>query len=352
MLPRSTAQCVLSILLFATPVLADWKPPADGKITEDRLKVFLDTQNDWLEELASVVHQAGGGKSGDAKAPTVADVGKLYQACLDRHHIGRAEFEWLGKAAGDAWGAVAYLDGSRKTQQDQLDEQQKELDAQVADAQKRLETYKEAQANGWRVLGDSDRDAIVKLAQSDQQAAADEASQRADEVAARESEAVNDVADAKTAEDEAANPPADVSPDDRTEYVQNKKNEAHAAREAASEARNEEADEKKELADVQAQVDAAAHRATHPEIPVTADEKAQANGDDDAGVAAAAADIQRLQAGKAELAKSEGQLKQTAAKVTGNVPAENIAIMRKYGDEYKAELARAQGGGATTQAGG
>ncbi len=103
---------------------------------------------------------------------------------------------------------------------------------------------------------------------------------------------------------------------------------------------------------MQAQVDAASHRAAHPEIPVTADEKTQANGDDDAGVAAATSDIQRLQAEKAELAKSEGQLKQTAAKVIGNVPAENIAIMRKYGDEYKAELARAQGGGATTQAGG
>jgi hypothetical protein len=180
----------------------------------------------------------------------------------------------------------------------------------------------------------------------------DDVSQQADQIAARESEAKDDDRDAKTAEDEAANPPSDVSPDDRAEYVQNKQNEARASRDAASEARDEEGDEKTALADAKAKADAAAQRVQHPEIPVTADDKAQAKSDDDAGVAAAQGDVKQLEQEKAEVAKSEADLNQTATKITGGVPPENVTIMRKYAVEYKAQLARSQGGGATTQAGG
>jgi hypothetical protein len=346
---RSAAALLSSLILLGSPALADWKPPADGRFTEGQLKAFLDTQNNWLQELASVVHIAGSGSSSKTKVTAVADVGKLYQACLDRHHVSRAEFEWIAKSAADAWGAVAYLDGSFKTQQDGFDDQRTEIDAKLADAQKRLQTYQEAQKSGWRVLSADDRDALVKLARADQESALQEVKQRSDDIDARETEAKNDDADAKTADDEAANPPTDVSPDDRDEYVQNKKNEARAAREAAAETRTQEADEKKAEADAQALADAAGHRADHPEIPVTADDKAQAKADNDAGAASAQADIKQLQQEKVELALSESRLKQTAANVTGSVPPENIAIMRKYGEQYKGELSRSQQLGAATQ---
>jgi hypothetical protein len=350
MSPRFAAAALLFSVLFSVPCLAQWKPPDDGRISEDRLKVFLDTQNDWLQELATVVHIAASGKSGAAQTASVADVAKLYQACLDRHHITEAEFQWTAKSAANAWGAVAYLDGTLKTQIDRFDDQSKELDVKLADAKKRLATFQEADKNGWRVLTDDDRDALVKVARADQQTALQEVQDRQDDIDARESEAKSDEADAKTAEDEAQTPPPDVSPDDRAEYVQNKKNEARAARQAASEARTQEADEKKSMADAQARADAAGQRAEHPEIPVTADDKSQAKADDDAGVSAALADIKMLNQQKAELAKSQQQLQQTASNVTANIPPQNIAIMRKFAEQYKDQLTRSQQLGATTQA--
>ena len=273
---RLATAASLFFSLLAAPALAQWQPPADGKFTEDRLKIYLDTQRDWLEELASLVRIAAGTKSGGAGAPTVSDVASLYQACLNRHHITQQEFQWMTRSTSNAWGAVAYLDGSFKSQKDHLDDQMQELDAQLAEAHTRLATYQEAQKNGWRILAPDDRDALVKIARAQQSDALQEVQERQDDIDARESEAKGDEADAKTAEDESQNPPSDVSPDDRAEYVQNKKNEARAAREAASEARTQEADEKKALAEAQALADAASHRAEHPEIPVTADDKSQA----------------------------------------------------------------------------
>jgi len=268
---------------------------------------------------------------------------------LDRHHFSQAEYEWLAQRAAEAWGAVTYLDADLKKALDRIDAQARKLDAEEAAERSRLATFQEAKTNGWRVLSAEDRDAAVKAARADQQAAADEAKQHADDATADEAEANQHDADAKIADDQAADPPADVSVDDRSEYVQNKKNEARAARDSAKEVRIEEAEAKKAQAEAQARADAAAQRAAHPEIPVTDDDKAAAKSDNDAGIAAAMKSISAIDSEKAQLAQSRKKLIETAKAMIKAIPPENIAIMRKYADQYKEQSALARKVGATTQ---
>ena len=328
---------------------AQWQAPADKKFSEARFKIFLDTQKDWLDQSAAILRQATAAQTPEAKLAAVAGIDKRYQACLDRHHLSPAEYEWLAQRAADAWGAVTYLDGDLKNALERLDAQARKLDAAEAAVRSRLATFQEAKTNGWRVLSAEDRDAAVKAALADQQAAADEARQHAEDAAADEAEANQHDADAKNADDQAANPPADVSVDDRSEYIQNKKNEARAARDSAKEVRNEEADAKKAQAEAQARADAAGQRAAHPEIPVTDDDKAAAKSDNDAGIAAAMKSIGAIEQEKSRLAESRKKLAETAKGVTRDVPPENIAIMRKYADQYREQSALAQKVGVTTQ---
>jgi len=335
--------------LFVNSAKAQWQVPADKKFTEAQLKIFLDTQKEWLEESAAILRQATAAQTPEAKLAAVAGIDMRYQACLDRHHLGQEEYDWLAQRAAEAWAAATYLDGDLKTAQDRLDAQARKLDATEAAERSRLAMYQEAKANGWRELSAEDRDAAVKAARADQQLAADEAKQHADDAAADEAEANQHDADAKNADDQAADPPADVSVDDRSEYVQNKKNEARAARDSAKEIRDEEAEAKKAQAEAQARAEAAGQRAAHPEIPVTEDEKAAAKSDNDAGIAAAMKAISGIQLERAKLAQTRKKLTETARGMIKNVPQENIAIMRKYAEQYREQSALARKVGATTQ---
>ena len=351
MFPRFTAASLVLSLLLVNSVKAQWQPPADKKFTEPRLKIFLDAQKDWLDESAAILAQAAAAKTPQEKQAAVVDINKPYQSCLDRHHISAEEYQWLAQRAAEAWAAAMYLDVDLKNAHERLDTQAKTLDANEAACRSRLAMYQEAKNNGWRVLSDEDRSAVVKTARTEQQAAEDEVKQHADDIAADELEAAQHELDAKNADEQAASPPADVSADDRSEFIQNKKNEAKAARDSAKELRNEEADVKKAEAEAQARADAAAQRAAHPEIPVTDEEKSAARSDNDAGIAAATKSIGAVEAEKAQLAESRKKLAETAKDMTKDVPPENMAIIRKYAEQYKELSARGRELEATTRPG-
>jgi len=338
----NTAAIVLLFLLTGS-LLAQWKPPADNKFTESQLQTYLDTQKDWLDESARILQDATTANSDQAKKTAVGDIGQRYQICLDSHHTTKDEFEWMQRSTAEAFSAVAYVDGSYKTARDRIDSEISQEDDAIAAAQKELAIYQEAKNNGWRILSDDDRAAAVKSAQQDQQAALAEVKRCSDDAATTESDAAQHDADAQSAEDQAANPPADVSADDRAEYIQNKKNEAHAARASAAEARNAEADSKKSEAEAQAQADAAAQRAEHPEIPVTQDDKDAAKADIDSAIARIESELGALNTEKQKILNEEANLEKTAKAMTKGVPAENIALLRKYGDQYQEQIAEAAG---------
>jgi hypothetical protein len=344
MQPRLARVTIVFLFLLTGSVMAGWTPPADDKITETQLQTYLDTQKDWLEQSAKILQ----GSSTTTTAPDAGAGDEGFAACLDRHHLSKEEFDWIGQRASDAWSAVAYLDGAYKADKERLDAEGKQLDDTIAAAQKQLAIYQEAKANGWRILNADDRAAAVKSAEEDQRSAMEEVKRWSEDAAAAESDAVQHDADAKSAADQAANPPADVSADDRAEYIENKKIEAAAARASAKEARVEEADSMKSQAEAQTLADAAAQQAAHPEIPVTDDEKNLARSDNDAAILLARNTINAGNQRKAEVAADQAGLEETAKAITKGVPAGNIALLRGYGGEYKKIIA--EGAGTTREA--
>ena len=214
---------ILVILLLVSSAGAQWKPPADGKFTEDQLKVFLDTQKDWLAENMKILHDISAAQTDAGKLAATEDINKEYQACLDRHHISREEFEWLSQQALAAWSSLTYFDQTFKNSQDQIESQTRENSDKLADAQSRLATYQKAEQDGVRVMTPDDRAEAIKSAKDDQQSALDEAKQRGDDATAAQAEAKQHEAEAKTADDLASNPPSDVSTTDSMLNLSEKK---------------------------------------------------------------------------------------------------------------------------------
>jgi hypothetical protein len=337
------------VLLLARSANAQWKPPLDGKFTEDQLKIFLDTQKDWLDENAKILQDVSTAQTDATRLAALGDLDKRYQACLERHHMSRQEFEWLAQQAMAAWTSVTYIDQTYKNTNDELDSQTRENAIKLADAQSRLAKYQQAQKDGVRVMSADDRDEAIKSAKEDQQSALDEAKQHGDDAVSAEAEAKQQTKDAGTAQYLAGNPPADISADDRPAYMDNKTNEAQTARDAAKDALSRKEDAVKAQDDALFRAQVAAHKAAHPEIPANADEKASVKADNDTGVAVAQGDIAECQQQSVQLTAGSQQLKNSAQQMRKNIPEENIVIMRKYADRYHHQLAHAVGNGATTQ---
>jgi hypothetical protein len=337
------------VMLLAHSALAQWKPPPDGKFTEGQLKTFLDTQKDWLAENAKIVQSISGSQTDAEKLAAMGDLDQRYQACLERHHMTREEYEWIARQALAAWTSLTYFDHTFKNSQEQLASQARENDANLADAQSRLATYQKAQEDGVRVMTPADRDEAINSAKEDRQSALDEAKERGDDLTAALSEAKQQAAAAKSADDLAQNPPSDISADDRPAYIENKKTEAQSARDAAKEARTRADDAAKEVTEAQARAAVAARKAAHPEIPLTDDDKASVKSENDAAIASAKNDIAECRHQADQIAAASQQLKISSEQMTKDMPQENVDIMRKYADRYHDQLADAFTGNAATQ---
>ena len=192
---RSTAALMVLSFFFSSPLVAQQTRPADKRFTEEQLKLFLVTEKDWIDESNKIMQEAASSKTDPANL-AAGKIGQLYQACLDRHGISREDFESVGERAAEAFDAVAYLDGSYKNSLDHFEADSAPQNAALAEAQKQLAIYQEAEKNGWRVLSSEDRDAAIKSASAEQQAAMDEVKQRVEDVSTNETEAVQHDADA------------------------------------------------------------------------------------------------------------------------------------------------------------
>jgi hypothetical protein len=349
MFPRSLAVVAVLSMLLTANAGADFKPPADGTFTESQLVTYLDTQKDWLQQSAAILQNAAAAKTPQAKSAAVANIDQKYQACLAEHKITREEYEWMAQQAQIAWGATSYVDTKDKQALGRIDEKIKLMDQCIDCAKQQLAEYQNAKKKGLRVLTAQQHDDLVKQAQDDAHAASDEVKQHETDALAVDAEVKQHDADAKDAETAAANPPADLTGTDRDAFIQNKKDEAAAARDSATEARNQASDDRKDEAEAQARADAASRRAEHPEIPITDDEKSQALADDDIGILDATKDVAGFTEQKLALQKERQNVVDTAKQLTQGAPAENIALMKKYADRYKAQIESASRLGSTTQ---
>jgi hypothetical protein len=345
---RSMLAAWVLITIAARSAPGDWKPPADNKFTEDQLKLYLDTANEMTDLDSKLVAAAAKAQSTEQRLNLSNQLNKANVDCLARHHISREQFDWLAKRVSTAWGVATYLDGTyAKIKADFVGAAQ-DNDAKLAEAQHRLAAYQAAQQAGTRVLSDDDRDVVVKSVKRLQQAALDEAKQHGDDADTDEIDAKEHDVSAQAADDRAANPPPDVSQDERADYINTKKSEAQVEREAAKDARGREADARKAQSAALELARTLGERADHPEIPVDDDQKTAAKTDNDAGIVQAQRDIDGCSQARTALTAALAEVEKSATETGKEAPPENLALIRKYSDQYKQVFERAYGGAATT----
>jgi hypothetical protein len=315
---------------------AAWQPPADNLFTESQLKAYIDCAADWARESAQIGQSVADAKTDAAKAAAVTNIGDKQKACIETHGLTQEEFQWLADRTIEAYGAVVFIDDTYGQTLTDLQSKSKENDDRLADAQNRLAEYQSAEKDGRRVMSSQDRDDAIKAALAERQEAMGEIQQHTDDAKAADADAKQHDDDARAANELADNPPADVSEDDRADYVTNKRAEAQAAEDAAADARSREADAGKALADTQARIDAAAKRAADPELPQTDDDKAAIKAENDAAIIAAQADINQCQQAGQQLASVAASLKQSMDQMNAKIPAQNVQLMRKYRAQYEA----------------
>jgi hypothetical protein len=333
---RAAIVAVLAGIRLAAGAESAWQPPADKVFTESQLKEYIAAASDWAQECAKITQSVNDSKTEAGKIAAVTNIADQQNACIEQHGLQPAEYQWLADRTLEAYGAVVFIDDSYVKTQADLDARSKDNDDRLADAQKRLADYQSAQKNGCRVMSSQDRDEAIKAALTEHQEALDEAKQHDDDAKADEAEAKQHDDDAKAASDLADDPPADVSADDRADYVQNKKSEAQAAEDAAKEARDREADAEKARDDANARADAAAKRATDPALPETEDDKAVIKAENDSAILRAQSDINQCQETTGQLATVETALKNSMDQMNAKVPAQNLDLMRKYRTQYQA----------------
>lgn len=340
------AACVL-IAVLAGSARGDWKAPADNRFTEAQLTRYLDTANEMTDLDAKLVAAAAKAQSTEQRLNLANQLNKSNADCLARHHISREEFEWLAKRVSTAWSVATYLDGTYAKIKSDFVATAQDNDAKLAEAQQRLAAYQAAQQAGTRVLNDTDRAAIVKSVRQLREAALDDAKQHGDDVDADETDAKSHDAAAQSADDMATNPPPDISQDDRADYVKTKQSETQVEREAAKDVRGREAEAKKAQDAALALAKTLGDRADHPEIPVDDEQKAAARADNVAGVAQAQSDIDGCKQASTALAAAMAEIEKSASETNKEAPPENLALLRKYSDQYKQVFERAYGGTTT-----
>ena len=208
-------------------------------------------------------------------------------------------------------------------------------DEAIASAQQQLASYQRAKKAGLRVLSGADRAATINAFKDDQHAALDEVQQHQAEVKAAQDEARQHDADAAAADNLAKNPPATVAADNRDAYVESQRREAQAARDQADQSRSRAAAAQKVLDAAQARADAAAKRVAHPETPVTDDEKAAVDADNDAGIAQAQTEVNQARQNKEQLVQAQLQLASPATDPGKDIPAANLQLLKQHAEEFE-----------------
>ena len=326
----------VSLLVWPAGLAAAWQEPKDGLMSEKQLTTYLAIQKDVIAQWKASGKALDGSQSGAAAMAVLLNNDARFKADLAKHGMSQEEYTWIAGKAWEAWSGVLMDKLAESTQKD-LDKQKSAKQKELADLNEKLAAYEKAQKDGRRVMAKDERDAAINSAKDDQKSALDEAKQHADEAKQAHDDAAKADSDAKAADALAANPPSDVSADDRPGFIDNKKQEAQTARDAAKEARDKEAEARKAQADSNAKADAADRRAKNPDLPTTDDEKTQVRKQNDEMSASTKSEIEGTQQALKILDESGGTMVkqfQDQKKET-KTPQQNIELLKKHLKEFQ-----------------
>ena len=330
------AGIALGLLTAAVASAADWKEPKDGLLNEKQLTNYLEVQKEAIAQFKASGKALEGSQSSAAAMAVLLRNDANFKANLAKHGMSQEEYAWVGGKAWEAWSGILMDTLADKAQTD-LDKQRQAKQKDLADLRQRLALYEKAQKDGRRVMTKEERQATINSATDDQKAALDEAKQHADEAKQARDDATKADNDARAADAAAKNPPADVSADDRPAFIEQKKSDAQAARDAAKEGRDKEAEAKKAEMESRAKADAAGKRIKDPEVPATDEEKAEVKKQNDEMIASAKSDIDNTNQALKILDESGGamvkQFREQKAK--DKIPQQNVDLLKKHQKEFQ-----------------
>jgi hypothetical protein len=325
--------CALVATCTVAVYAADFKEPKDGVYTEKQLTAYIQTMKAHQQTLKAAGKAVDGSSGAGAIAVYTATNAKLKEE-LAKNGLSEPEYQWIGSKVFEAYGGLTIQDMVDKSKADMAASMKKNQD-ELKEKQTKLADYEKAAKDGKRVMTRDDREAAMKSAKDDQQSALDEAKQHADEAKAAKEDAEKADAEAKQNDTLAKNPPSDVSADDRPGYIEDKKNAAQSARDAAKEAREKQAEALKAQKEAQAKAAAAAARVKDPEIPTSADDKAQVKQQNDEMIKQLKEEIDNSQQAIKLLSDSQQNgLKELEANVS-KIPAQNLALLKKHRAEWE-----------------
>ncbi len=322
--------CVFAISWCSNSVRAeDWNEPKDGIFTEKQVENYAAAQKDVMQLMKAVGKALEGSKSGVGALTLAAGMDEKVNAILAKHDLKKAEYEWLASKVSECMGVSMY-DSMLDLGKADLVEQKKKNAMDLEAARQKLAQFEKARKAGTRVMTREQHDDAVKSAKDMQDSAREEVKQRGEEAKNASDEAAKFEADAKAADALAKNPPADVDKDAREDFIKGKKDEAESLRNSAKESRDKEKEARKAESESKSKVAAATKAMANPELPVTDDEKAQVNKDNEEGFANAKSEIETLMQASQLLADSDGQWKKQQAEAHKNIKEENLVLVKKH----------------------
>jgi hypothetical protein len=322
------------LLMVSSRLQADFTPPENGKLTEKQITSFIAIQKQQIDTLKAASN-AGAGASGAAGIAIYARASEKIDAAVAQNGMTKDEYNWVSEQFTKLWPIAAYQKQWEESAKPDLEKQIKAKQDESAENQAKLQAYTSAQKNGSRVMTKEQRDAAVASATSDRDTIASEVKTDQDALKPISDEVAQHEKDAADAEALAKNPPADVTADQKDGYIDQRKNDAQAAHDAAKDARDRLTEAHKNLDDAQARLLAAQRKLDHPDQPVTDDEKAQVKSENEQGITDAKSAISNDD-------QAIATLKQTLAagpmSLTGNgqdkPDPDNLALVQKHLKEY------------------
>jgi len=332
----------LMVCLASGSVRADWQEPKDGLLTEKQITGYLAATREILQNLKA----AGKAVEGTNNPVTAMQVYKQTegksQAAMAKQGMTEAEYQWVAGKVWEARGSLYLMEIQAKAEVE-IAERTKKSAEEIAMLQKKVAAYEQAQKSGRKVMTADERNDVIKSAKEDQKAADEETKSHADAAKEATDAATKADAEAKAADTAAKNPPKELTGDDRQSFIDEKKQAAESARTTAKEAREKLVEENKAIAEAKAKSAAAASKAANPDLPVTADEKAEVKKQTDEGLAAAKADLQTAMDADKLLKETIETTRKQFAEMQNQPGAKNAKIVQPHAKEFDDVLKGAAG---------
>jgi hypothetical protein len=325
---------LLSVASHAS-VADEFKPPEDGVFTEKQFLNYVAVTSEWLATSQAAGKAMEGSQSSAGALAVLAKTDEKLRASLEKHGLSEDEYSWIAGKAWEAFGVATMQDTFGKQANDNLAEQMKETDKELARLQARLDQYEAAQKAGRKVMTTEERQAVIDAAKAETTAAAAEIKEHVDEANQATTEAAQKEREASEAENLAKNPPPDISSDDREGYITDRKHEAQAARDAAKEARDRAAQANKTIQAIKTRVAAAEKVANNPDEPTSDDEAAQTKTQNEQAIQSTRQEIAAAKQTASLLKESQKQTQLQLDEIKSKSPARNVEIVKAHRAEFE-----------------